>query len=56
MHRAITQNRCSRSFAAFQVEILTFLRHTVPQNWTSFCAATTDNVRVREPRLFRILK
>jgi transposase len=56
MHRNITHNRCSRSFAAFQVEILTFLRHTVPQNWATLCDAITDNFRVREPALFRILK
>lgn len=56
MHKAITHNRCSRSFAAFQVEILTFLRRTVPQNWAAFRDAITDNFRVREPAKFRILK
>jgi transposase len=56
MHRAITHNRCSKSFRAFQTEVLTFLRRTVPQNWASFCDAITDNFRVREPAQFRILK
>jgi transposase len=56
MHRAITHNRCSKSFRAFQTEVLTFLRRTVPQNWASFCDAITDNFRVKEPAQFRILK
>lgn len=56
MHRAITHNRCSRSFAAFRAEILTFLRHTVPQKWATLRDAITDNFRVRDPGLFRILK
>jgi len=28
----------------------------VPQNWATLCDAITDNFRVREPALFRILK
>ena len=56
MHRAITHNRCSRSFAAFRVEVLTFLRHTVQQNWATLYDTITDNFRVRDPALFRILK
>lgn len=56
MHKAITHNRCSKSFPAFQAEILTFLRRTVPQNWASFCDAITDNFRVRDPAQFRILR
>ena len=56
MHKAITHNRCSKSFRAFQVEVLTFLRRTVPQNWAAFCDAITDNFRVRNPAQFRILK
>jgi transposase len=56
MHKAITHNRCSTSFRAFQTEVLIFLRRTVPQNWNAFCDAITDNFRVREPAQFRILK
>jgi len=56
IHKAITHNRCSKSFRAFQVEILTFLRKTVPQNWATFCDTITDNFRVKEPAQFRILK
>jgi transposase len=41
MHKAITHNRCSKSFRAFQVEILTFLRRTFPQNWPTFCDTIT---------------
>jgi transposase len=56
MHRNITHNRCSKSLAAFQVEILTFLRRTVPQNWATFCDQITDNFRVRDPAEFRFLR
>ena len=56
MHKNITHNRCSASLKAFQAEILTFLRRTVPHNWATFCDAVTDNFRVRDPTEFRILK
>jgi transposase len=56
MHKAITHNRCSPTFRAFQTEVLTFLRRTVPRNWDALCDTVTDNFRVREPALFRILK
>ena len=56
MHKAITHNRCSASLKAFQAEILTFLRRTVPQNWDRFRDQITDNFRVRDPAEFRILR
>ncbi|WP_422864625.1 hypothetical protein [Endosaccharibacter trunci] len=56
MHKAITHNRWSRSLAAFQAEILTFLRRTVPQNWATYCDKITDNFRVQKPSQFRIIK
>jgi transposase len=56
MHKAITHNRCAANFRAFQTEILTFLRRTVPQKWDIFRDAVTDNFRVRDPELCRILK
>lgn len=56
MHKWLTHNRCSASFRAFQVEVLTFLRRTVPRQWNMFRDAITDNFRVREPAQFRILK
>lgn len=56
MHKAITHNRCAKSFRTFQAEILTFLRRTIPQNWATFCDQITDNFRVKDPTLCRILK
>lgn len=56
MHKAITHNRCSKSLPAFRAEILTFLRRTVPQNWTAYRDKITDNFRVRDPADFHILR
>lgn len=56
MHKALTHNRCCATFRAFQTEVLTFLRRTVPQNWNTLRDAVTDNFRIREPAKFRILK
>lgn len=56
MHKAITHNRCSPTFRRFQTEVLTFLRRTVPRNWDTLRDTITDNFRVREPPLFRILR
>jgi transposase len=55
MHKAITHNRCSENFRAFQTELLAFLRRTVPRSWATLCDAVTDNFRVRDPNLCRIL-
>lgn len=56
MHKALTHNRCCDTLRGFQTEVLTFLRHTVPRQWTKFCDAVTDNFRIRDPELFRMLK
>lgn len=56
MHKHLTHNRCSSSIRAFQRETLTFLRHTVPAKWKTFCDAVTDNFRIRDPSQFRILR
>jgi transposase len=56
MHKALTHNRCSASLRVFQTEVLTFLRHTVPRQWDTLCDAVSDNFRIRQPALFRMLK
>jgi transposase len=56
MHKALTHNRCSATLRAFQTEVLTFLRHTVPRQWDVLRDAVTDNFRIRDPAQFRILK
>jgi transposase len=56
MHKAITHNRCSANLRAFQAEILTFLRWTVPKKWHEICDQVSDNFRVRDPAMYRIIK
>lgn len=56
MHKTITHNRCSVSLRAFQREILTFLRWTVPREWDNLCDAVSDNFRIRDPKEFRIVR
>lgn len=56
MHKHLTHNRCANSARAFQRELLTFLRETVPAQWETFCDAVSDNFRVRNPNEFRILR
>lgn len=55
MHRTLTYNRCYARFADFAKVILTFLRETVPQNWTRLCDHVSDNFRAIDPQKFRIL-
>jgi len=56
MHKHIRHNRCSDTFRAFQRNILTFLRYTVPASWQSFCDRVSDNFRVIDPARYRILR
>jgi transposase len=56
MHKALTHNRCAANLRAFQKEVLTFLRWTVPKNWPNICDAVSDNFRVRDPAMCRIIK
>jgi hypothetical protein len=42
-------------FNRFCTAMLTFLREDVPENWTSYCDAVTDNFRVINPKDFRVL-
>ena len=55
MHKALTHNRCSPTLRSFQTEVLTFLRRTVPRNWLTLRDTITDNFRIRDPALSRIL-
>lgn len=56
MHKHLTHNRCCSSLRAFQKEVLTFVRRTVPAQWDTFCDAVSDNFRIRDPGDFRILR
>jgi transposase len=55
MHRHITHNKCYASFPDFSGAMLHFLRKDVPENWTTWCDAVTDNFRIINPKNFRIL-
>jgi transposase len=55
MHKHLTHNRTWRDFHAFADAVLSFLRDKVPKRWSDFCDSVTDNFRVINPRLFRVL-
>jgi transposase len=54
MHKNITHNKGYATFREFAAAMLTFLRHTVPRNWSHLRDAVTDNFRVIDPTDFRI--
>jgi transposase len=55
MHKHVTHNRCYASFKDFRAAILDFLRHDVPKNWKTYCDQVTDNFRIIDPKVFRVL-
>ena len=55
MHRHITHNKCYATCREFADATLGFLRQTVPRKWNQFCDSVTDNFRVINPELFRVL-
>ena len=56
MHRNITHNKCYGTFRDFSTAMLHFLRDEVPKNWATWCDEVTDNFRVIDPAVFRILQ
>ncbi len=55
MHKHVTHNKCYATSREFAGAVLTFLRETVPQNWPDLCDSVTDNFRVINPKVFRVL-
>ena len=55
MHENVTHNQDYKTFAEFRMEIIKFLRHTVPRGWKHFCDRITDNFRVIHRGEFRLL-
>jgi len=56
MHKNLTHNRCYAKFKDFKKAILNFLRNSVPKNWKSFRDCVTDNFRIINPHVFRVIK
>jgi transposase len=55
MHRNVTHNKCYGTCAQFADATLDFLRETIPRNWAEFRDSVTDNFRVINPRVFRVM-
>jgi transposase len=55
MHAHVTHNKCYDTCAQFADATLDFLREKVPRKWTVFRDSVTDNFRVINPRVFRIV-
>jgi len=55
MHKHVTHNRCHATFKDFVTEILTFLRVSVPQAWSTFADQISDNFRVIRPEGFQVI-
>ena len=55
MHRNITHNKTYATCAQFADTALDFLREKVPRNWADFRDSVTDNFRVINPKVFRVV-
>ena len=55
MHRNITHNKTYATCAQFADATLDFLREKVPRNWADFRDSVTDNFRVINPKVFRVV-
>jgi len=55
MHEHLTHNKCYVSHREFADAILAFLREKVPEDWAEFCDSVSDNFRVIDPGVFRVL-
>jgi transposase len=55
MHRNITHNKTYVTCAQFADATLDFLREKVPRNWADFRDSVTDNFRIINPKVFRVV-
>jgi transposase len=55
MHVHVTHNKCYDTCAQFADATLDFLREKIPRNWADFRDSVTDNFRVINPRVFRVV-
>jgi hypothetical protein len=55
MHRHTTHNKCYNSVKDFSSAMLNFLRDDVPRNWGTYCDEVTDNFRIINLTVFRII-
>ena len=55
MHKHLTHNKCYATYREFAETTLEFLRENVPKRWPQFRDSVTDNFRVIDPKVFRVL-
>ena len=55
MHENVTHNRRYAKIRDLTEAVLRFLRKTVPRRFNEFSSSITDNLRVIDPKDFRIL-
>jgi transposase len=56
MHQNVTHNKCYATFRGFKTRAMTFLTQDVPRNWNAMRDSVTDNFRVIDPSIFRVLR
>ena len=55
MHKHVTHNKSYPTCAQFADATLGFLREKVPRNWAHLCDSVTDNFRIINPKVFRVV-
>ena len=55
MHKNITHNRTWRNKSEFVNAVSTFLTDKIPNNWKNYCDLISDNFRIINPKVMRIL-
>ena len=55
MHKCLTHNKSYPTYREFAEAMLSFLREHVPRRWPEFRDTVTDNFRVIDPKIFRLL-
>jgi len=51
----LMHNKTYATYREFAEATLDFLRKKVPKCWPEFCGSVTDNFRVINPKVFRVL-
>jgi transposase len=56
MHKHVTHIRCHPRFFDLANAVLKFLRHVATKEWHTLCDQVSENLRVIDPKDFRVLK
>jgi transposase len=55
MHKHLTHNKSYATYREFAEATLNFLRQHVPRHWPEFRDSVTDNFRIIDPKIFRLV-